>query len=105
MNMGLQSFNSWLEESGGNRMNVKATSKSITIQKPQEGTTLLSFLMRNNIFPSEGEAKRGCLSGAVRLNGERVADPNLVLDAVNWEMPVTIIKGKYYTYEFIKEDL
>ena len=94
----LQSFEDWIESSGQTSPNP--TRKPITIQKPLEGTTFLQLLLQNRLYPSEGEAKRACLSGTVTLNGENVLDPHTVLDDVDWWSPVIIVKGKLYTYEF-----
>jgi tyrosyl-tRNA synthetase len=58
----------------------------------KESLPLLEILAATGLFPSKSEARRLVQQGAVKINGEKVADPNLPLTCP--EQPIVIQAGK-----------
>ena len=64
--------------------------------------SVLDMMVKAKIAKSKGEGRRLITQGGVSINDEKVTDPNMALDAKDFENEVILRKGKKVFHKFTK---
>ncbi len=60
----------------------------------EDGNNIMDVLVKANIAPSKSEARRLILGNGISLNGEKVTDPNMLINESMFDDKFIISKGK-----------
>lgn len=82
---------------GGDMSNVP----TIFISEDEIGKPLLDILAENKIIPSKGEGKRLLQQGGLSLNGEKVTDIKKILEEIDFQDGIALIKRGKKNYNKI----
>lgn len=64
--------------------------------------SVLDMMVKAKIAKSKGEGRRLITQGGVSINDEKVTDPNMALDAKDFESDIILRKGKKVFHKFTK---
>ena len=82
----------------GNDENMPTTELEAV---PEEGELLLYLLIQAGLTASKGEGRRLVEQGGLSVDGEKVTDPNLVIEKAKLEEGIKVKKGKKVFHKII----